>query len=256
MFFHHQQNQNGPLEITNATAKDNDENDIEHYVVNKRQARTEKWANVGPPLLGTTCHVKSLEDGKNNEFRLAAENDNVAGLVDEKEYEFRVAVVNRAGPGDFARPPDVASHAIGFSPFNPREIIVRVATKLNPNEVVKVSAATVGFVAPEIFDHDAVEFNRDMWSTGVLSYVIQDNSETMENIRRCDVCFPNEVFAGISDQGKDFIQNLLLKNRYYGDVIDRIDGYVWYLLDNDQINETYVYELYSITDLFKPNGKN
>ncbi|CAF1288836.1 unnamed protein product [Rotaria sordida] len=80
MFFHHQQNQNGPLEITNATAKDNDENDIEHYVVNKRQARTEKWANVGPPLLGTTCHVKSLEDGKNNEFRLAAENDN--GLLE------------------------------------------------------------------------------------------------------------------------------------------------------------------------------
>ncbi|CAF4229377.1 unnamed protein product, partial [Rotaria sordida] len=89
----------------------------------------------------------------------------------------------------------------------------QISTKLNPNEVVKVSAATVGFVAPEIFDHDAVEFNRDMWSTGVLSYVIQDNSETMENIRRCDVCFPNEVFAGISDQGKDFTQNLLLKNR-------------------------------------------
>jgi hypothetical protein len=35
----------------------------------------------------------------------------------------------------------------------------------------------------------------------------------MENIRKCDVRFPSEVFGGISDEGKDFIQKLLLKSR-------------------------------------------
>jgi hypothetical protein len=35
----------------------------------------------------------------------------------------------------------------------------------------------------------------------------------MENIRKCDVRFPGEVFGGISDDGKDFIKKLLLKNR-------------------------------------------
>ena len=97
-----------------------------------------------------------------------------------------------------------------------------MATKLDPNEVVKVSAGTVEFAAPEIVDHDAVGFYTDMWAAGVLSYVIlsglspfggRDDDDTMENIRRCDVRFPNEVFGGISDEGKDFIKKLLVKNR-------------------------------------------
>ena len=35
----------------------------------------------------------------------------------------------------------------------------------------------------------------------------------MENIRRGDVHFPNEIFGDISDDGKDFMKKLLLKNR-------------------------------------------
>ena len=97
-----------------------------------------------------------------------------------------------------------------------------LATKLDPNEIVQVSAATVEFAAPEIVDHDAVGFYTDMWAAGVLAYVIlsglspfggQDDSETMENIRKCNVRFPNEVFGGISDDAKDFIKKLILKNR-------------------------------------------
>jgi serine/threonine protein kinase len=97
-----------------------------------------------------------------------------------------------------------------------------LATKLDPNEVVKVSAATVEFAAPEIVDHDAVGFYTDMWAAGVLAYVIlsglspfgaQDDNGTMDNIRKCDVRFPSEIFSEISDEGKDFIQKLLVKNR-------------------------------------------
>ncbi|CAF0817484.1 unnamed protein product, partial [Didymodactylos carnosus] len=97
-----------------------------------------------------------------------------------------------------------------------------LATKLAPNEVVKVSVATVEFAAPEIVDHDAVGFYTDMWAAGVLSYVIlsglspfsgANDNETIENIRKCDIQFPNEAFSDISDNGKDFIKKLLLKNR-------------------------------------------
>jgi hypothetical protein len=35
----------------------------------------------------------------------------------------------------------------------------------------------------------------------------------MDNIRKCNVRFPDEAFGGISDVGKDFIQKLLLKNK-------------------------------------------
>lgn len=37
----------------------------------------------------------------------------------------------------------------------------------------------------------------------------------MENIRKGDVRFPAEAFGGISEEGKDFIKKLLLKNRKY-----------------------------------------
>jgi hypothetical protein len=49
--------------------------------------------------------------------------------------------------------------------------------------------------------------------SGLSPFGGQDDSVTMDNIRKCDVRFPAEAFAGISDEGKDFIQKLLLKNR-------------------------------------------
>lgn len=41
----------------------------------------------------------------------------------------------------------------------------------------------------------------------------EDDNDTRQNIRKCDLHFPNELFGGISDEGKDFIKKLLLKNR-------------------------------------------
>jgi serine/threonine protein kinase len=47
-----------------------------------------------------------------------------------------------------------------------------LATKLDPDEVVKVSSATIEFAAPEIVEKDAVGFATDMWAVGVLTYVL------------------------------------------------------------------------------------
>lgn len=49
--------------------------------------------------------------------------------------------------------------------------------------------------------------------SGLSPFGGQDDNETMENIRKGDVRFPDEVFGDISDDGKDFIKKLLLKNR-------------------------------------------
>ena len=51
--------------------------------------------------------------------------------------------------------------------------------------------------------------------SGLSPFGGQDDNDTMENIRKCDVRFPNEVFGNISDDGKDFIKKLLLKSRKY-----------------------------------------
>ena len=47
-----------------------------------------------------------------------------------------------------------------------------LACKMNPDEIVKVSATTPEFAAPEIVEHDSVGFSTDMWAVGVLAYVM------------------------------------------------------------------------------------
>lgn len=47
-----------------------------------------------------------------------------------------------------------------------------LATKLDPNEVVKISTGTAEFAAPEIVEREPVGFYTDMWAVGVLAYVL------------------------------------------------------------------------------------
>ena len=47
-----------------------------------------------------------------------------------------------------------------------------LATKLDPNEVVKISTGTAEFAAPEIVEREPVGFYTDMWACGVLAYVL------------------------------------------------------------------------------------
>ncbi|CAF1402962.1 unnamed protein product, partial [Adineta steineri] len=245
----------GPLEATNITAegctlswkpsKNDGGSDIKHYIVERREPGTDKWIKVGPPVSGTTYDVKGLDEGKNYEFRVSAENENglsepliidaaikakwpfkppeapgkpeciahtsdsitlqwtkpendggnpvrgymiekkekgtnrwipvnrepisgieytVPGLTNGKEYEFRIAATNKAGPGDYAqtdgsiqaRPPDVAPHAVGFSAFSPKEIIVHAG------EDLRIPVPFIGSPAPQvIFAKDGEEIKAD-----------------------------------------------------------------------------------------------
>lgn len=47
-----------------------------------------------------------------------------------------------------------------------------LATKLDPNEIVKISTGTAEFAAPEIVEREPVGFYTDMWAVGVLAYVL------------------------------------------------------------------------------------
>jgi hypothetical protein len=97
-----------------------------------------------------------------------------------------------------------------------------LATRLDPDEIVKVSAAQCEFAAPEIIEKEAVGFGTDMWAVGVLTYVILsglspfggvDEQETAANVCECQLKFPGTEFDCISANGKDFIRKLLLRNK-------------------------------------------
>ncbi|KAG1672466.1 Twitchin [Nymphon striatum] len=97
-----------------------------------------------------------------------------------------------------------------------------LATKLDPNEVVKISTGTAEFAAPEIVEREPVGFYTDMWAVGVLAYVLlsglspfagESDIETLRNVKACDWDFDEDAFANVSVEGKDFIKNLLTKNK-------------------------------------------
>lgn len=97
-----------------------------------------------------------------------------------------------------------------------------LATKLDPNEVVKISTGTAEFAAPEIVEREPVGFYTDMWAAGVLSYVLlsglspfagENDVATLKNVKACDWDFDEDAFRNISEEGKDFIRRLLVKNK-------------------------------------------
>ena len=51
--------------------------------------------------------------------------------------------------------------------------------------------------------------------SGVSPFLDESEEETCSNILRNDYCFPDEFFAGISSDAKDFIRSILVDDVRY-----------------------------------------
>ncbi|KFW83962.1 Myosin light chain kinase family member 4, partial [Manacus vitellinus] len=85
---------------------------------------------------------------------------------------------------------------------------------------LRVNFGTPEFLAPEVVNYEFVSFPTDMWSLGVIAYMLlsglspflgDDDNETLNNILACNWDFEEEVFRNVSDEAKDFISKLLIK---------------------------------------------
>uniref|UniRef100_A0A4W3I7M0 non-specific serine/threonine protein kinase n=1 Tax=Callorhinchus milii TaxID=7868 RepID=A0A4W3I7M0_CALMI len=74
------------------------------------------------------------------------------------------------------------------------------------------------FAAPEVIQGSPVSLSTDIWSVGVLTYVMlsgvspfldESIEETCLNICRLDFSFPDQYFQGVSDVARDLIRALL-----------------------------------------------
>lgn len=74
------------------------------------------------------------------------------------------------------------------------------------------------FAAPELIRGTPVSVATDMWSVGVLAYVMlsgvspfldESPEETCVNICRLDFCFPDEYFSDVSQAARDFVSSVL-----------------------------------------------
>ncbi|KAM4026591.1 myosin light chain kinase family member 4 isoform 2-T2 [Anomaloglossus baeobatrachus] len=97
-----------------------------------------------------------------------------------------------------------------------------LARRYKPREKLKVHFGTPEFLAPEVVNYDFVSFPTDMWSVGVIAYMLlsglspflgEDDNETLNNIIVSQFDFEGEEFQNISDHAKDFISKLLIKEK-------------------------------------------
>nr|XP_020451529.1 myosin light chain kinase 2, skeletal/cardiac muscle-like [Monopterus albus] len=97
-----------------------------------------------------------------------------------------------------------------------------LARMYKQREKLRVNFGTPEFLAPEIVNCDFVSFNTDMWSLGIITYMLlsglcpflgDDDSETLNNILGCQWNFEEQEFVDTSEEAKDFISRLLVVNK-------------------------------------------
>ncbi|XP_063065559.1 myosin light chain kinase 2, skeletal/cardiac muscle [Engraulis encrasicolus] len=97
-----------------------------------------------------------------------------------------------------------------------------LARRYKPREKLRVSFGTPEFLAPEIVNFDFVSFPTDMWTLGVITYMLlsglspflgDDDTQTLNNVVMVSWYFDEDAFEHVSDEARDFISNLLIKER-------------------------------------------
>uniref|UniRef100_A0A8C6NPC9 Protein kinase domain-containing protein n=1 Tax=Nothobranchius furzeri TaxID=105023 RepID=A0A8C6NPC9_NOTFU len=93
---------------------------------------------------------------------------------------------------------------------------------LVPGENIRMLFSAPEYYAPEVHRHDLVTTATDMWSVGVMAYVLlsglnpfvaESTTKMIENISTCEYVFDAEAFKDISLEAMDFIDRLLVKDR-------------------------------------------
>ncbi|XP_041087581.1 LOW QUALITY PROTEIN: myosin light chain kinase, smooth muscle [Polyodon spathula] len=111
-----------------------------------------------------------------------------------------------------------------------------LASKLDPKTPLKVMHGTPEFVAPEVIAFEPVGLVTDMWSIGVICYILlsgespfqgSTDSETLALVTEAQWEFEEESFEAITDQAKDFISHMLKKNMKHRLTCDQALAHPW-----------------------------
>merc|ERR1712158_21652 len=85
--------------------------------------------------------------------------------------------------------------------------------------IVKMDHGQPEYVAPEIVNGEGATFASDLWSTGIITYLLlsgvspfrgQNDRETLQRIQMGDIDFDFELWQNISREAKHFVANLLV----------------------------------------------
>ncbi|XP_020354202.1 serine/threonine-protein kinase 17B-like isoform X1 [Oncorhynchus kisutch] len=95
-----------------------------------------------------------------------------------------------------------------------------LARKLGTVGELREILGTPEYVAPEILNYEPITTATDLWSVGVIAYMLvtgespfagDDKQETYLNVSQVNVDYSQEAFSRVSELAVDFIRKLLVK---------------------------------------------
>uniref|UniRef100_A0A8C1K201 Si:dkey-240h12.4 n=1 Tax=Cyprinus carpio TaxID=7962 RepID=A0A8C1K201_CYPCA len=97
-----------------------------------------------------------------------------------------------------------------------------MAHRFSQGEEYKSLGGTPQYIAPEIINYEPLSTAADMWSIGVITYILlsglspfqgETDEETLRNIVAMNYEFEPHYFSQTTNMAKDFIQKLLVKDQ-------------------------------------------
>lgn len=126
-----------------------------------------------------------------------------------------------------------------------------LAKWLRDGEVIRDMVGTPEFVAPEVINYEPITTSADMWSIGVLTYILLTGvspflgtdgnvQETYNNICTVNYHTDDDLFSEVSEAAKDFISRLLVFNPTQRLTVEESLNHPWIssVLDSSVDSET------------------
>uniref|UniRef100_A0AAY4B0C9 Myosin light chain kinase n=1 Tax=Denticeps clupeoides TaxID=299321 RepID=A0AAY4B0C9_9TELE len=111
-----------------------------------------------------------------------------------------------------------------------------LACKLEPGKALMVMHGTPEFVAPEVISYEPVGLAADMWSIGVICYILlsgespfqgSSDAETLALVTEAQCEFDPESFRDITEGAKVFIRSLLQRDKRARLTCERALAHPW-----------------------------
>ncbi|XP_023344786.1 myosin light chain kinase, smooth muscle [Eurytemora carolleeae] len=117
-----------------------------------------------------------------------------------------------------------------------------LARRFEPEKKLQILFGTPEFVAPEIVNFEPIGYCTDMWAIGVICYVLvsglspfmgDTDLETMANVTIAEFDYEDEAFEKVSDEAKDFIDHLLVREKEKRSTVEESLKHPWILRESD-----------------------
>lgn len=121
-----------------------------------------------------------------------------------------------------------------------------LASFVKEGELLKLRCGSPGYVAPEILEDVGYAENSDVFSAGVILYVLLTGrpvfrgynlNEILLKNKRCEIEYPDKYWSKISHQAKDIVAKLLNKNPHERISAAEALQHEWFNQDEKEMND-------------------